>query len=294
MSEKRKDPEVTDDVNDTPKDTQPAEKAQKTDVSTEQPKQTVEDSLENSEEEMKTSWDGTGTQEELMYKDECILVDENDVVVGHENKYASHRFVPETPTGKLHRAFSVFLFNEEGKLLLQQRASDKITFPDVWTNTCCSHPLYGYSPTEIDTPEDLANLTLFGVKRAAVRKLDQELGIKKDDIPIENFKYLTRLHYCAKDEVTYGPDAEWGEHEVDYILFIKAKVSMTPNPEEVRDTKYVTAEELKEMMHVDSGLKWSPWFRIIAEKFLYEWWESLETALTTDKFVDNTTIHHVL
>jgi isopentenyl-diphosphate delta-isomerase type 1 len=71
--------------------------------------------------------------------------------------------------GALHRAFSVFLFNEEGKLLLQKRASEKITFPDCWTNTCCSHPLT--RPDEIITENQL------GVKNAATRKLEQELGI---------------------------------------------------------------------------------------------------------------------
>jgi isopentenyl-diphosphate delta-isomerase len=57
------------------------------------------------------------------------------------------RFEEGQPHGLLHRAFSVFLFNSENKLLLQQRAASKITFPKVWTNTCCSHPLYGHSPT---------------------------------------------------------------------------------------------------------------------------------------------------
>ena len=62
---------------------------------------------------------------------------------GTDNKYETHIFCPERPRGKLHRAFSVMLFNSEGKLLLQQRAKEKITFPSVWTNTCCSHPLSG-------------------------------------------------------------------------------------------------------------------------------------------------------
>ena len=56
----------------------------------------------------------------------------------------------------LHRAFSVFLFDDRNKLLLQQRASSKITFPSLWTNTCCSHPLYGQTPSEVDVPEDVA------------------------------------------------------------------------------------------------------------------------------------------
>lgn len=71
--------------------------------------------------------------------------------------------------GALHRAFSVFLFDSEGKLLLQKRASEKITFPDCWTNTCCSHPL--------TRPDEMIIEKQMGVKNAASRKLEQELGI---------------------------------------------------------------------------------------------------------------------
>lgn len=96
------------------------------------------------------AWGDGLSQEDLMNKDECIVVDANDLIVGHDSKYNTHRFDKKNPSGILHRAFSVFLFNEDGNLLLQRRASDKITFPSVWTNTCCSHPLYGYSPSEVD------------------------------------------------------------------------------------------------------------------------------------------------
>lgn len=58
-----------------------------------------------------------------------------------------------------------------------------------------------------------------GVKNAAVRKLAHELGISAEDVPIDAFKFLTRLHYYAADVVTHGPNAPWGEHEIDYILF---------------------------------------------------------------------------
>jgi hypothetical protein len=64
-----------------------------------------------------------------MLQDNCILVDGNDVITGSANKYDSHRFLPAQPQGLLHRAFSVFLFDSSGRLLLQQRAKDKITFP---------------------------------------------------------------------------------------------------------------------------------------------------------------------
>lgn len=97
------------------------------------------------------AWDAKGlSQQDLMYKDECILVDGADAVVGHASKWQAHRFEGAQPEGLLHRAFSVFLFDDQKRLLLQRRAACKITFPGVWTNTCCSHPLYGYQPTELD------------------------------------------------------------------------------------------------------------------------------------------------
>lgn len=172
-----------------------------------------------------TSWDGSNmSQEDFMMKDECILLDFDDKIIGHANKsvfdmsayicswrnrnqdfccrpriarhcilecfvcvvafgstdltytcaldcfrYESHIFCPTRPRAKLHRAFSVFLFNSEGKLLLQQRAADKITFPNVWTNTCCSHPLFGFEvcctpfrlvPVTVCKVNDFAKCTL--------------------------------------------------------------------------------------------------------------------------------------
>ena len=104
--------------------------------------------------------------------------------------------------GLLHRAFSVFLFNDKNELLLQQRASEKITFPDMWTNTCCSHPLGIPGEGGSTLPEAIE-----GAKRAAQRKLDHELGIKKEQVPIEKFQFLTRIHYKAPS------DGKWGEHE---------------------------------------------------------------------------------
>ena len=117
-------------------------------------------------------WDGKGmSQSELMNKDECVLVDSSDTIIGHDSKYNAHRFTVQNPAGLLHRAFSVFLFSEDGKLLLQQRASNKITFPSVWTNTCCSHQLYGYSPSEVDDASSIAKGEVLGTKAAAIRKL---------------------------------------------------------------------------------------------------------------------------
>ena len=216
---------------------------------------------------------------------QCIELNHDDDIVGGVSKANSHKFSKDQPRGVLHRAFSVFLFNSKNELLLQQRASSKITFPDVWTNTCCSHPLY--DNIEIDKPEQVADYSVPGVKHAAIRKLEHELGIPASSLKVSQFKFLTRLHYWAADVVTHGPKSEWGEHEIDYILFIKADVKCKPDPDEVKDIKYVTLEGLQKMMKPSSGLLWSPWFRIIAEKFLVHWWSDLDVTINTDKFNDN-------
>ena len=110
------------------------------------------------------------TQIKLM-AEQCILVDKEDEILGADTKKNCHLNV-NIDQGKLHRAFSVFLFNTKGELLLQQRSSAKITFPDYFTNTCCSHPLY--RPEEINGEE--------GVRKAAQRKLNHELGIPLDEV----------------------------------------------------------------------------------------------------------------
>jgi len=173
-------------------------------------------------------------------------------------------------SGLLHRAFSVFLFDPTNhRLLLQQRASEKITFPDMWTNTCCSHPLGVPGETGADLDSSVA-----GVKRAAQRKLDQELGIKKEQVPTEKFDFLTRIHYLAPS------DGKWGEHEIDYILFTVADVSIEPNLNEVQATRYVSASELKAMFE-DKNLKFTPWFKLICQSMLFEWWDKLKQGNLT-------------
>lgn len=108
--------------------------------------------------------------------------------------------------GLLHRAFSAFVFRpSDGKLLLQQRASEKITFPDMWTNTCCSHPLDDFAEEKIEVKQ-------LGVRIAASRKLEHELGIPREQTPVDKFQYLTKIHYLAPS------DGMWGEHEGKSLL----------------------------------------------------------------------------
>lgn len=212
-------------------------------------------------------------EEQIRLMDEvCIVLDHNDLPIGSASKKACH-LMTNINQGLLHRAFSVFLFDPQTKkLLLQQRASEKITFPDMWTNTCCSHPLA--HPSEAGHGDLPSNVE--GAKRAAQRKLGHELGIQASQVPVSKFDYLTRIHYLAPS------DGKWGEHEIDYILFIEAVVTLDINKNEVQDTRWVSAEELKQMFKdvesqtgKDQALKYTPWFRLICEGMLFEWWEKL-------------------
>jgi len=200
-------------------------------------------------------------EQSRLMDERCIVVDENDNAIGAMDKKTCHLMV-NISKGLLHRAFSVFVFRpSDGKLLLQQRASEKITFPDMWTNTCCSHPLDDFEVEKVEEDQ-------LGVKAAASRKLEHELGIPASQTPIEEFQYLTRIHYLAPS------DGMWGEHEVDYILFLTADVTVTPNANEIRDYKYVDKEELKAMFQ-EKGNLFTPWFKLIARDFLFGWWDEL-------------------
>ncbi|KAG1352328.1 hypothetical protein G6F62_002717 [Rhizopus arrhizus] len=214
-------------------------------------------------------------QEQVRLMEEmCIVIDENDKRIGADSKKTCH-LMSNINDGLLHRAFSVFLFDSQNRLLLQQRASEKITFPDMWTNTCCSHPL--------NTPSELVEENQLGVRTAAQRKLEHELGIPPEQVPLEKFKYLTRIHYVAPS------DGQWGEHEIDYILFMKADVTLSLNPNEIRDIKYVTPQELQEMFR-DPNIPMTPWFKLICNTFLFKWWNQIETIETAEQ---DDTIHRL-
>lgn len=114
------------------------------------------------------------TQLQLL-AEQCILVTPQDKALGPETKKNCH-LNANIESGLLHRAFSVFLFDTKGRLLLQQRSLAKITFPEYFTNTCCSHPLY--------RPEELEENEEKGVRRAAQRKLGHELGIPPEEVII--------------------------------------------------------------------------------------------------------------
>jgi len=226
-------------------------------------------------------------QEDMMESDLLVIVDHNDKVIELSvekeesvSKKAAHTFSEHQPRGILHRAFSLFCFNKDGKLLLTQRAADKITFPGVWTNTACSHPLMQMPISEVDVWPD-AFPQMPGIKNAAVRKAKHELGL--DIRPLmPDIQFVSRFHYWASDVQTHGLEAPWGEHEVDYILFLQAPVEEYPleiNPEEVGGSIYVTIDELKDMLYNQPDLTWSPWFVGIMERGGFAWWEDLQNTL---------------
>lgn len=227
----------------------------------------------------------TGHDEEQikLMAENCIVLDYNDVPIGSGTKKLCH-LMENIDKGLLHRAFSVFLFDSDDRLLLQQRATEKITFADMWTNTCCSHPLCVDSEMGSDKG-DITQLenAVHGAKVAAQRKLFHELGIEASGVPIKDFTFLTRIHYMSPSN---GP---WGEHEIDYILIIKSDAKVHPNPNEVRDHKYVSKTELKQMF-ADPTLVFTPWFKLICESYLFKWWDDLENL----EEVQNDTIDRML
>ncbi|KHN78203.1 Isopentenyl-diphosphate Delta-isomerase I, chloroplastic [Toxocara canis] len=188
----------------------------------------------------------------------CIAVDRNDRPIRSVSKRDCH----SVQTMVLHRAFSVFLFTSSGSLVLQKRSASKVTFPSVWTNSCCSHPLWN----EYEMP---VNGSILGVCRAAQRKLRHELGIHK--LPIENMNVMGRYIYKSMS------DTGWGEHELDYVIVVPDfnAAELRPNSEEVEETAIVDREQLKAM--VAGGAKFSPWFTLLMNGlYLNTWWDNLD------------------
>ena len=174
--------------------------------------------------------------------------------------------------GVPHRAFSVFLFNDRDELLVQKRAATKLLFPGHWANTVCSHPLADGSiflgervVGEADGEE--------GVRRAARRKLAHELGL---DLPVDAFRLVARVLYRAQY------DDEWGEHELDCILFARlgdgALPSMALHPDEVERVRWLGRDECAAFLD-NASISASPWFDTIARSLLLpHWWPAMAAA----------------
>ena len=196
------------------------------------------------------------TEQAALMAEAVIQVSEHDLVIGPVSKLEAHQ-----GAGSFHRAFSVLLFNTKGEMLLQQRSADKVTFPNVWANACCSHPLH--------SAEELEEGNAMGVKRAAVRKLEQELGIDPATISTDQMTFMTKMRYAAR------MNQEWIERELDHIIMMCADVELNPNPNEVANTMWVSHEEMEAMLleerPADQAI--APWFRCIAALVMKEaWW----------------------
>jgi isopentenyl-diphosphate Delta-isomerase len=161
-----------------------------------------------------------------MNRQEVILVDENDRAIGRMEKIEAHK------SGRLHRAFSVFIFNSRKQVLLHQRADEKYHSPGLWTNACCSHPLPGEETGE-----------------GARKRLQEEMGL-----------------VCDLEEAfafTYRADVGKGliEHEFDHVFFGYTDTDPVPAPGEVQDWKWLDTDEVMKQMH-EHPARFTTWFHI--------------------------------
>ena len=155
-----------------------------------------------------------------------ILVNDNDMPLGAMEKMEAHE------RGKLHRAFSIFIFNQKGEMMLQKRADDKYHSPGLWTNTVCSHPRPG---------ED--------VEAAAHRRLKEEMGF---DCPLSEL-----FSFQYKANVGGGLT----ENEFDHVFIGNTDVQPVPNPEEVSEWKYISLQDVLADIKENPD-DYTEWFKI--------------------------------
>lgn len=166
-----------------------------------------------------------------MMEEMVVLVSENDEVLGQMEKMAAHE------NGILHRAFSVFLFNDNGEMLLQKRAARKYHSPGQWTNAVCSHPR-------------IQETFLEGAKR----RMMEEMGIEAE---IEE-----KFHFIYKAEVGKG----LLEHELDRVFAGTYNGSFRLNPDEVEAVRYISMDDL-EMEMKEHPEHFTEWFKIILKEY---------------------------
>ena len=167
-------------------------------------------------------------------RDEVVLVDEHDRPLGVAPKLAAHEH-----GGRLHRAFSVFIFDSAGRMLLQRRAPSKYHFGGLWTNACCSHP----SPDE-------------PVIDAARARLRHEFGF---DAPLER-----RLSFVYR---AHDPASGLTEHELDHVLVGRFDGTPSPNADEIDAWRWVDPADLARDVRAHPD-HYTPWFRIVLDRVL--------------------------
>ena len=198
-----------------------------------------------------TPLDGLDSSQAEMMEELVLCLDSDDNVIDSSSKFTTHH-----GEGILHRAFSVLIFDSEGRLLVQQRSSDKITFPAVWANSCCSHPL------DIDGEN---SDPIEGVTEAARRKLDQELGIPRTITDDWKFHHIGRFEYKCRW------DSDWVEHEIDHVLIVEADCEVDFNRNEIQSVDWLDNDSLIRMMERKGRWKSqliAPWFEAIFNNFL--------------------------
>ncbi|MDA9067925.1 isopentenyl-diphosphate Delta-isomerase [Flavobacteriaceae bacterium] len=166
-----------------------------------------------------------------MIEDKVILVDNNDNQIGLMPKLEAHE------KGVLHRAFSVFIFNNHGELMLQRRALTKYHSPGLWTNTCCSHQRDGES-----------NIS------SGKRRLKEEMGFNTELFEKTSFIYKAKF------------DNGLIEHEFDHVLVGSYNHSPIINSIEVDSWKWMSLENVKKDIN-DHPDNYTAWFKIIFEKY---------------------------
>ena len=173
----------------------------------------------------------------------CILVNEEDEIIGSGQNY------PFIGGGDRHRAFSVLIYDSEGRLLVQKRSSEKITFPNVWANSCCSHPL------DIDSERDNGR-----GRKCRQKKAQSRAGIPEEVSSVWDFRHIGKMEYSARW------DSEWVEGEIDHILVVNEDAAINHNENEISDVLWADVETLEKMMAGEG--RWAeeviaPWFRLI-------------------------------
>ena len=167
-----------------------------------------------------------------MLRNEVVLVDLNDNEIRKEYKEGAHK------KPMLHRAFSVFLYNDKKEMLIQKRAMHKYHSPGLWANACCSHPGMGEN-----------------IKESARERMEDEIGIKADIDEIFSFIYLNKFH----DDLY--------EYEYDHVFLGKYNGEVVLNEEEASESKWISLDELENDL-VSNPLKYSSWFIISAPRVI--------------------------